>query len=95
MIEIFKNLVKNVGVLDAIKMMGGFDAFKEIADNNPQFKPYLDKLKGSCSVSYENSPEAYFDFYILDYDIMDGDFVELIVDMIVDFKIYQVKRYLS
>jgi len=85
MIEIFKNLVKNVGVVEAIKMMGGFEVFKEIADNNPQFKPYLDKLKGSCSVEIYGSPEAYFDFHILDYE-MDEDFVELTVDMIVDFK---------
>ena len=99
MIEIFKNLVKNVGVLEAIKMMGGFDTFREIAENNPQFRPYLDELKGSCSVSLVNTPDAYFDFYIMDYDIMDGEFVELIVDMIVNFnnlsgeEIYQLKQW--
>jgi hypothetical protein len=99
MIEKFKLLVKNVGVLEAIKMMGGFDTFREIAENNPQFKPYLDKLKGSCSVSLVNTPDAYFDFYIMDYDIMDGEFVELIVDMIVNFnnlsgeEIYQLKQW--
>ena len=99
MIEKFELLVKNVGVLEAIKMMGGFNTFKEIAENNPQFRPYLDKLKGSCSVSLVNTPDAYFDFYIMDYDIMDEQFVELIVDMIVDFnnlsgeEIYQLKQW--
>jgi hypothetical protein len=99
MIEKFKLLVKNVGVLEAIKMIGGFDAFREIAENNPQFRPYLDELKGSCSVSLVNTPDAYFDFYIMDYDIMDGEFVELIVDMIVNFnnlsgeEIYQLKQW--
>ena len=99
MIEIFKNLVKNVGVLEAIKMVGGFDTFREIAENNPQFKPYLDKLKGSCSISdLESSTDAYFDFYILNVDTRD-DFAELTVDMVVDFKnlsgeeIYHLKRW--
>jgi len=102
MIEKFKNLVKNVGVVDAIKMMGGFDTFREIAENNPQFKPYLDKLKGSCSISdLENSTDAYFDFYILNVDIRGDDFAELTVDMVVDFKnlsgeeIYKLKKWLG
>jgi len=102
MLEKFENLVKNVGVLEAIKMMGGFNTFKEIADNNPQFRPYLDELKGSCSVSYTASaryPDAYFDFYILDYEIMGEIFLELIVDIKVDFsnlsggEIYRLKQW--
>jgi len=89
MIEIFENLVKSVGVLEAIKYIGGFDLFKDLVETNPSLKPYLDNFKGSCSVSYAASarhPDAYFDFYILDYDNMDGDFVWVNVDMIVDFK---------
>ena len=99
MIEKFKLLVKNVGVLEAIKMMGGFDTFREIAENNPQFRPYLDELKGSCSVSHNGYPDAYFDFYIKDYEVQDENFGELTVDMIVDFsnlsgeEIYNLKQW--
>ena len=100
MLEKFELLVKNVGVLEAIKMMGGFNTFKEIADNNPQFRPYLDKLRGSCSVSLVNTPDAYFDFFILDTDSMGDEFGELTVDMIVDFKnlsgweIFRLKQWM-
>jgi len=101
MLEKFELLVKNVGVLEAIKMMGGFNTFKEIAENNPQFKPYLDKLKGSCSVSFKNYPDVFFEFFILDADSMDDEFGQLTVDMIVDFKnlsgweIFRLKQWMG
>lgn len=99
MVEIFKNLVKSVGIIEAIKVLGGFNAFKDLADNNPQFKEYLDMLKASCSVSFTNNPDAYFDFYIKDFDPQDENFGELTVDMIVDFsnlsgeEIYKLKKW--
>ena len=99
MVEIFKNLVKSVGIIEAIKVLGGFNAFKDLADNNPQFKEYLDMLKASCSVSFTNNPDAYFDFYIKDFDPQDENFGELTVDMIVDFsnlsgeEIYKLKQW--
>jgi len=89
MIKKIKDLIEKEGLFQSIKMLGGFKAFKRIVEKYPELSHYLDELKGSCSVSYAASarhPDAYFDFYIMDYDIMDGDFVELIVDMIVDFK---------
>ena len=86
MVEKINNLIDKFGVTQSIKMLGGFHKFKEIVDNNPQLSHHLNNLKGSCSVSLVNTPDAYFDFHILDYDIMDEEFVELIVDMIVDFK---------
>lgn len=99
MVEIFKNLVKSVGIIEAIKVLGGFNVFKDFADNNPQFKEYLDMLKASCSVSFTNNPDAYFDFYIKDFDPQDENFGELTVDMIVDFsnlsgeEIYKLKQW--
>ncbi len=101
MVEKISNLIDKFGLTQSIKMLGGFNKFKEIVDNNPQLNHHLNKLKGSCSVSTEGSPDAYFDFYILDYDIIDDDFVELIVDMIVDFKnlsgeeIYNLKQWIG
>ena len=89
MIKKIKDLIEKEGLFQSIKMLGGFKTFKRIVEKYPELSHYLDELKGSCSVSYAASarhPDAYFDFYIMDYDIMDGDFVELIVDMIVDFK---------
>jgi hypothetical protein len=99
MVEKINNLIDKFGLTQAIKMLGGFHKFKEIVDNNPQLSHHLNNLKGSCSVSLVNTPDAYFDFYIMDYDIMDGEFVELIVDMIVNFnnlsgeEIYQLKQW--
>lgn len=101
MLERFKILVKSVGIIEAIKVLGGFSVFKEIADNNPQFKEYLDMLKASCSVSLDGYPDAYFDFYITDYEGQDDDFGELEVDMIVDFsnlsgeEIYNLKQWIG
>jgi hypothetical protein len=99
MVEKINNLIEKFGLSQSIKMLGGFHKFKEIVDNNPQLNHHLNNLKGSCSVSLVNTPDAYFDFYIMDYDIMDGEFVELIVDMIVNFnnlsgeEIYQLKQW--
>lgn len=107
MVERFKFLVNKFGLMEAIKSIGGVSTFREIVENHPELKPFLEGFKGSCSVSYigdllkESYPDAYFDFYILDYDIMDEDFVELIVDMTVDFKnlsgeeIYQLKQWIG
>lgn len=101
MIEIFKNLVKSVGIFEAIKYIGGFNVFKDLADNNPQFKEYLGMLKASCSVSFKGYPDAYFDFYIKDFDPQDENFGELTVDMIVDFsnlsgeEIYILKQWIG
>ena len=101
MVEKFHKIVEKVGLYKAIKLFGGFQKFKEIVESQPELTQYLDELKGSCSVSLVNTPDAYFDFYILDYDIMDEDFVELIVDMTVDFKnlsgeeIYQLKQWIG
>ena len=85
MVEKINNLIEKFGLSQSIKMLGGFHKFKEIVDNNPQLSEHLDKLKGSCSVSHNSYPDAFFDFYILDVDIMDEQFAELIVDMVVDF----------
>jgi len=88
MVEKVKALIKDMGLFSTINFFGGMEQFREMVINNPELKPFLDELRGSCSVSYigeESYPDAYFDFYILDYDIMDDDFVELIVDMKVDF----------
>ena len=101
MVEIFKNLVKSVGIIEAIKVLGGFNVFKDLADNNPQFKEYLGMLKASCSVSFKGYPDAYFDFYIKDFDPQDENFGELTVDMIVDFsnlsgeEIYILKQWIG
>ncbi len=101
MVEKFHKIVEKVGLYKAIKLFGGFQKFKEIVESQPELTQYLDELKGSCSVSLVNTPDAYFDFYILDYDIMDEDFVELIVDLKVDFKnlsgeeIYQLKQWIG
>jgi hypothetical protein len=105
MVERFKFLVNKFGLMEAIKSIGGVSTFREIVENHPELKPFLEGFKGSCSVSYigdllkESYPDAYFDFYILDYDIIDVDFVELIVDMKVDFsnlsgeEIYKLKNW--
>ena len=101
MIEIFKNLVKSVGILEAIKYIGGFDLFKDLVETNPSLKEYSDMLKASCSVSFEGYPDAYFDFYIKDYEVQDENFGELTVDMIVDFsnlsgeEIYILKQWIG
>lgn len=101
MIEIFKNLVKSVGILEAIKYIGGFDLFKDLVETNPSLKVYFNMLKASCSVSFSNNPDAYFDFYITDYDTQDENFGELTVDMIVDFsnlsgdEIYNLKQWIG
>jgi hypothetical protein len=85
MVEKINNLIEKFGLLQSIKMLGGFRKFREIVDNNPQLSEHLDKLKGSCSISnLEKSTDAYFDFYILNVDTRD-DFAELTVDMVVDF----------
>lgn len=89
MLEKLKKLIEKFGLLESIKLIGGFAIFMEIVDNHPQLRPYLDELKGSCSVSDTQAaphPDAYFDFYILNVDILDDDFAELTVDMVVDFK---------
>ena len=99
MIEIFKNLVKSVGIFEAIKYIGGFDLFKDLVETNPSLKEYFNMLKASCSVSFEGYPDAYFDFYIKDYEVQDENFGELTVDMIVDFsnlsgeEIYNLKQW--
>ncbi len=85
MVEKINTLIEKFGLMPAIKMLGGFSKFKGIVDNNPQLSKHLDELKGSCSVTHDGYPDAYFDFYILDIDIMDEQFAELIVDMVVDF----------
>lgn len=100
MVEKINKLIEKFGLSQAIKMLGGFHKFKQIIDDNPELNHHLDKLKGSCSVS-TMGPDAYFNFNILDYDIMDEDFVELIVDMIIDFKnlsgdeIYELKQWIG
>ena len=98
MVEKINNLIEKFGISQAVKMLGGFYKFKKLVEDNPELNHYLDNFKGSCSVS-TMGPDAYFNFNILDYDIMDGDFVELIVDMIIDFKnlsgdeIYELKQW--
>lgn len=99
MVDKINNLIEKFGLSQTIKLLGGFHKFKEIVDNNPQLSNHLDKLKGSCSVTHDGYPDAYFDFYILDYDIIDEQFAELIVDMVVDFtnlsgeEIYDLKEW--
>ena len=102
MVDKIKELVKKFGLFRAIKMLHGISRLREIVDEYPQLKYLLDELKGSCSVSYNNLnsyPDAYFDFHILDVDIMDEQFAELIVDMVVDFtnlsgeEIYNLKQW--
>ena len=98
MVEKINNLIEKFGISQAVKMLGGFYKFKKLVEDNPELNHYLDNFKGSCSVS-TMGPDAYFNFNILDYDIMDEDFVELIVDMIIDFKnlsgdeIYELKQW--
>lgn len=102
MVEKVNALIKDMGLFSTINFFGGMEQFREMVINNPELKPFLDELRGSCSVSYigeESYPDAYFDFYILGYDIIDEDFVELIVDMKVDFsnlsgeEIYDLKKW--
>jgi hypothetical protein len=99
MVEKINNLIEKFGLSQAIKMLGGFYKFKQVVEDNPELGHHLGNLKGSCSVSLVNNPDAYFYFYILDYEIMDGEFVELIVDMEVDFnnlsgeEIYKLKQW--
>ena len=104
MIKKIKLLIEKEGLLQSIKMLGGLESFKRIVEKYPELSHYLDEMKGSCSVSHNNSnsyPDAFFDFYILDFDIMDDHFAELIVDMVVDFKnlsgeeIYQLKQWIG
>ena len=99
MVEKFHKIVEKVGLYKAIKLFGGFKKFKKFVESQPELTQYLDEFKGSCSVSLVNNPDAHFNFDILDYEVMDGEFVELIVDMIVDFnnlsgeEIYQLKQW--
>ena len=102
MVEKLKKLIEKFGLWESIKSIGGFGIFLEIVDKHPQLRPYLDELKGSCSVSDTQAaphPDAYFDFYILNVEILDDDFAVLTVDMVVDFKnlsgeeIYHLKRW--
>jgi len=101
MVEKFHKIVEKVGLYKAIKLFGGFKKFKKFVESQPELTQYLDEFKGSCSVSLVNTPDAYFNYNILDYDIMDEDFAELIVDMEVDFKnlsgeeIYQLKQWIG
>jgi hypothetical protein len=100
MIKKIKLLIEKEGLFQSIKMLGGLEAFKRIVEKYPELSHYLDEMKGSCSVT-TMGPDAHFDFYILDYDIMDEDFVELIVDMEIDFKnlsgdeIYELKQWIG
>lgn len=100
MVEKINNLIEKFGLSQAVKMLGGFHKFKKLVEDNPELNHYLDNFKGSCSVATEG-PDAYFEFNILDYDIMDEHFVELIVDMIIDFKnlsgdeIYELKQWIG
>ena len=85
--KIYK-IIEKVGPFKAAKYFGGVEKFLKLLETIPGLDSIKEQFKGSCSVSYigeESYPDAYFDFYILDYDIMDDDFVELIVDMKVDF----------
>jgi hypothetical protein len=101
MVEKINNLIEKFGLSQAIKMLGGFYKFKQVVDDNPELGHHLGNLKGSCSVSQRRFPDAFFYFNILDYDIMDEEFVEIIVDMIVDFKnlsgeeIYLLKQWIG
>jgi hypothetical protein len=101
MVEKINNLIEKFGLSQAIKMLGGFYKFKQVVEDNPELGHHLGNLKGSCSVSQRRFPDAFFDFNILDYDIMDEEFVELIVDMEVDFKnlsgeeIYLLKQWVG
>jgi len=85
--KIYK-IIEKVGPFKAATYFGGVEKFLKLLETIPGTDSIKEQFKGSCSVSYigeESYPDAYFDFYILDYDIMDDDFVELIVDMKVDF----------
>ena len=85
--KIYK-IIEKVGPFKAATYFGGVEKFLKLLETIPGLDSIKEQFKGSCSVSYigeESYPDAYFDFYILDYDIMDDDFVELIVDMKVDF----------
>jgi len=102
MIKKIKDLIEKEGLFQSIKMLGGFKTFKRIVEKYPELSHYLDELKGSCSVSYARAarhPDAYFDFSLLNVEILDDDFAELTVDMVVDFKnlsgeeIYHLKRW--
>lgn len=100
MVEKINNLIEKFGLSQAVKMLGGFHKFKKLVEDNPELNHYLDDFKGSCSVSFESYPDAYFDFHILDYAIgYEEQFVELIVDMRVDFsnlsgeEIYKLKQW--
>jgi hypothetical protein len=100
MVDKIKELVKKFGLFRAIKMLHGISRLREIVDEYPQLKYLLDELKGSCSVTNDlDYPDACFDFHILDVDIMDEQFAELIVDMVVDFtnlsgeEIYNLKQW--
>ena len=101
MVEKIKYLIKKFGLFQGIQMLRGINRFREIVAEYPELTYLLDELKGSCSVSHQSYPDAFFDFYILDYDIMDEDFVELIVDMEIDFKnlsgdeIYELKQWIG
>ena len=85
--KIYK-IIEKVGPFKAAKYFGGVEKFLKLLETIPGLDSIKEQFKGSCSVSYigeESYPDAYFDFHILDYDIMDDDFVELIVDIKVDF----------
>lgn len=101
--KIYK-LIEKVGPFKTAMYFGGVEKFLKLLESIPGTDSIKEQFKGSCSVSYigdESYPDAYFDFYILDYNIMDDDFVELIVDMKVDFsnlsgeEIYNLKQWMG
>lgn len=103
MVEQVKSLIKEMGLFSTINFFGGMEQFKKMVIKNPELKPFLGMLRGSCSVSSLSNdyPEAFFEFYILDLYKQDSDFGEITVDMLVDFsnlsgeEIYKLKQWMG
>lgn len=101
MIEKINSLIKDMGLFSTVKFFGGMEEFKKMVIKNPELGPFLEMFRGSCSVSHSEYPDAHFEYDILDFDVQDENFGELIVNMDVDFKnlsgeeIYKLKQWMG
>ena len=103
MVEQVKSLIKEMGLFSTVNFFGGMEQFKKMVIKNPELEPFLGMFRASCGVSSRSNdyPEAFFEFDILDFDVQDENFGELMVNMEVDFdnlsgeEIYNLKQWMG